>query len=101
MIRSSKDGYTRPVGIRQLLGVGAVIIDVRTNFEYSSGHIKGSKNIPLDTIRSRVEEIKAWGKPVIVVCHSGTRSGTAAAYLHSMGVQAVNGGSWKALNNII
>lgn len=101
MIRSSKDAVTRSSGIRQLLGQGAIIIDVRTNFEYSSGHIKGSKNIPLDTIKSRADEIKSWEKPVIVVCHSGARSGTAAAYLRTLGIQAVNGGSWAVLNNIL
>ena len=48
-----------------LLEKGAVIIDVRTAGEYANGHIKGSKNIPLDMINGRVAELKKAGKPVL------------------------------------
>ena len=41
-----------------LLEKGAVIIDVRSAGEYANGHIKGSKNIPLDMINTRVSDLK-------------------------------------------
>jgi rhodanese-related sulfurtransferase len=88
-------------GIKETLKQGAVIVDVRSPLEYASGHIKGSKNIPLDTLKDHLEEIKNYNKPVITVCQSGMRSATAKSYLEGHGLVAVNGGSWLSLNNII
>jgi len=44
--------------IQEFIAKGAVIIDVRSVGEYSGGHIKGSKNIPLDQISNKINEIK-------------------------------------------
>ena len=49
--------FGRSTQLRNFLDEGAVIIDVRSPLEYASGHIKGSKNIPIDTLKNRVEEI--------------------------------------------
>lgn len=78
---------------------GAVIIDVRTAGEFNSGHIKGSINIPLDSIRLKINDIKKKGKPVITCCASGMRSGSATSILKQAGVEAYNGGSWMSLQN--
>ena len=43
---------------KQLLEDGAYIVDVRTPGEFNSGNIKGSTNIPLDQIQSKLEAIK-------------------------------------------
>lgn len=85
--------------IKEFLDKGAVIIDVRTTGEYKEGHIKGSKNIPLDTIFSKAAEIKKLNKPIIVCCRSGMRSGQAAAILKNSGIEVMNGGSWQSLAN--
>ncbi len=87
--------------MNQLLTGGAVIVDVRTKAEYDSGHINGSKNIPLDSINNRLAEIKKYKKPVITVCRSGSRSAMAKAMLQRNGLQAYNGGSWTALKKIM
>lgn len=42
----------------ELVKNGAIIVDVKTNGEFQGGHIKGSINIPLDTINSKIEELK-------------------------------------------
>ncbi len=76
---------------------GAVIIDVRTPEEFSGGHIKGSKNIPLQVISNRINEIKKLNKPVIVCCRSGMRSGQANAILNKNGIDCINGGGWEGL----
>ncbi|MFN8265668.1 MAG: rhodanese-like domain-containing protein [Chitinophagaceae bacterium] len=78
---------------------GAIIVDVRTPMEYRGGHIKGSLNIPLDTIRTKVAELKKKGKPVITCCASGMRSASAANILNQQGVEAYNGGPWSSLNH--
>ncbi|HVX52583.1 MAG TPA: rhodanese-like domain-containing protein [Chitinophagaceae bacterium] len=82
-----------------LVSNGAVIIDVRTPGEYSSGNIRGSKNIPLNVLKSKIPELKKTGKPVIAVCASGARSGMARTMLEQQGIEAYNGGSWLSLVN--
>jgi len=76
---------------------GAVIVDVRTPGEYASGHIQGSKNMPLDSIGSKVNELKKLGKPIITVCKSGARSGMAKGILAGAGIEVYNGGGWDSL----
>ena len=65
--------------------------------EYKEGHIKGSKNIPLDTISSKIEEIKKLNKPVIACCRSGMRSAQATSILKQNGIEVLNGGGWESL----
>ncbi|MBN8672713.1 MAG: rhodanese-like domain-containing protein [Chitinophagales bacterium] len=89
------------VDFKELVDNGAVIIDVRSPGEYKSGHIKGSRNFPLDTIRSKVNDLKKLNKPVITVCRSGARSGMAKGILKSAGIEVYNGGPWFSLQNKI
>jgi phage shock protein E len=84
--------------IKDFQSRGAIIIDVRTPAEYSQGAITGSKNIPLQSISSKINEIKKLNKPVIACCASGMRSGNAAAILNAQGIEAINGGGWASLN---
>lgn len=77
----------------------AVIIDVRTVGEFQQGHIKNSKNIPLNILSTKINEIKKLNKPVIVCCQSGMRSGQAAGILKSKGIEVMNGGGWQSLEN--
>ncbi|HEX6334714.1 MAG TPA: rhodanese-like domain-containing protein, partial [Flavisolibacter sp.] len=81
--------------LQEVLRNGAVIIDVRTPMEYKSGHITGSKNIPVNDIRGKVEMIRKWNKPVITVCRSGSRSMMAATVLNAAGIKTYNGGPWN------
>lgn len=89
------------VDLKELVSSSAVIIDVRSPNEYKTGHIQGSKNYPLDSLRSKLNELKKPGKPVITVCRSGTRSGIAKGILKSAGIEAYNGGAWTSLKNKI
>ncbi|MBT8262282.1 MAG: rhodanese-like domain-containing protein [Bacteroidia bacterium] len=83
--------------IQEFVSRNAVIIDVRTKAEFSSGAIPGSKNIPLQQISVRIKDIKKWDKPVITCCATGMRSGSAAGILRSHGIEAMNGGGWANL----
>ncbi len=85
--------------VKDFMEKGAVIIDVRTPGEFQGGHIKGSKNIPLNTISSKINEIKKLNKPVIACCASGMRSSQATSILKSNGIDAMNGGGWMSLEN--
>ena len=83
----------------KLVKDGAVIIDVRSKEEYLAGHIHGSRNIPLDTIKNEIDAIKILNKPIITVCRSGNRSGLAKSILSSGGIEVYNGGAWKNLKD--
>ncbi len=87
--------------LHQALNTGALIIDVRSAQEYALGHIKGSQNIPLETLKNKIGEIKSYNRPVVTVCQSGRRSSTAQSFLQSNGIAAVNGGGWKEVNKIV
>ena len=65
------------------------LLDTRTAREYSSGHIEGFVNIPVDELRERLDEIEP-GKPVYVICQSGLRSYIATRILEGYGYEAYN-----------
>ena len=65
------------------------LLDARTPQEYAAGHIEGFRNIPVDELRQRLEEI-APGKPVYVICQSGLRSYIACRILAGHGYEAHN-----------
>jgi phage shock protein E len=87
----------KPTDFKTLVQDGAVIVDVRTPGEYKTGHIKGSRNVPVDQIGSKVNELEKLGKPVITVCRSGSRSAMAKSILSSAGIEVYNGGPWNSL----
>jgi len=88
-------GGTDTSAIKDYLEKGAVVLDVRTPAEWAEGHVDGAKLITLNEIPQSVQKIKAWNKPVIVVCRSGGRAGTALSYLQQAGIDAINGGAWQ------
>ncbi len=89
------------INYKELVTNGAIIVDVRTSGEFKAGHIPGSKNFPLDNIRTKVADLKKLNKPVITVCRSGARSGMAKGILKSAGIEVYNGGAWTSLKSKI
>ena len=65
------------------------LLDVRTTVEYRCGHIDGFRNIPVDELRERLDELEK-EKPVYVVCQSGLRSYIATRILAGHGYNAYN-----------
>ena len=62
----------------------AMIIDSRTKEEYDFGHIEGAINIPVDEIRSRLNEMPR-DKKIIVYCAVGLRGYIASRILMQHG----------------
>jgi len=84
--------------IEQLIQRGAVIIDVRTEGEFKSAHAKGSINIPLDKLNTRLSKLNK-NQPVITCCASGMRSESALNILKKNDFSEVyNAGSWTRIN---
>lgn len=86
------------VDYKELLTTGAQIIDVRTPAEFNNGHIKNSKNIPLQQLQSEMKKLDL-KKPIITCCASGMRSSSAKSILKQNGFEAYNGGGWSSLQN--
>ena len=94
-------GFGPKVDLGELIRDGAIIVDVRTKGEYSSGHVKGSINIPLDQLGSNLAKLKK-DKVIITCCASGMRSGVAKSQLKGKGYENVyNGGSCANLNQYV
>lgn len=70
---------------------GSVIVDVREDKEFQSGHIKDSIHIPLSSLSSRIDELKKYkDKNVILGCRSGSRSGRACGILKKNGFEKIH-----------
>ena len=94
-------GIGAAVDFRSEVNQGAVIVDVRTEMEYRSGHIKGSLNIPLQNLSGQIAKIPK-GKTIITCCASGMRSASAKGILRKSGIENVhNGGGWHSLQKKI
>lgn len=89
----------KSVDYAELVKNGAQIIDVRTPAEFNGGHVKGAKNIPLQSLSQNLGKINK-NKPVITCCASGARSAAAKSILQNSGFTEVyNGGGWMSLKN--
>lgn len=65
------------------------LLDTRIQTEYSRGHIEGFVNIPVDSLREKLNELDK-KKPVYVICQSGLRSYIASRILAGNGFDAYN-----------
>ena len=66
-----------------------VLLDVRTVGEFNRGHMDGFRNIPVDELRERINEIEK-GKPVYLICQSGLCSYIASRILEGNGYETYN-----------
>lgn len=93
MIDNIANGILRQFHVEDVEGLprdGSVtLLDARTPGEYGWGHIDGFRNIPVDELRERMDEIPR-DKPVYVICQSGLRSYIACRILAGNGFECYN-----------
>ena len=58
-----------------------VLLDVRTEEEFVTGHIANAINIPVDELEQRLDELKDKKSKILVYCKSGIRSAMACEIL--------------------
>lgn len=82
---------------------GAMVVDVRSRGEFSSGHLAKAVNIPLDEIETLLpSRVRDKQQVLLLHCLSGTRSGMAKGKLKRLGYQNVfNLGSYHRAENIL
>lgn len=61
-----------------------LVVDVRSEKEWSAGHIDGSLNLPLNHLRERANEIPS-DRQVVIHCEGGYRSAIAVSLLAATG----------------
>jgi hypothetical protein len=52
--------------IQGVLDQGGTLVDVRTPGEFSSGHLRGAINVPVDQLEGRLAELGPKDKPLVV-----------------------------------
>ena len=67
----------------------AILLDVRTAIEFETGSIENSINIPVDDLRSRMNELDK-NKEILVFCQVGLRGYIACRILTQNGFKAKN-----------
>jgi rhodanese-related sulfurtransferase len=70
---------------------GTFILDVRTQGEYSQGHLERAIHIPVQQLSGSLSELPADKKtPILVYCAMGGRSAVAATVLKAKGYEQVH-----------
>jgi rhodanese-related sulfurtransferase len=81
---------TDAAGLAERLGTRSVLVlDVRTAAEWRRGHIRGSENVPLGSVKSRLAKLPP-DRTIVTVCASGHRSASAARALRRAGFEVEN-----------
>ena len=65
------------------------LLDVREEYEYQEGHVKGAVNLPLREILEKKDSLLK-NKDIYVYCRSGHRSADAVNFLKSLGFEKVH-----------
>ena len=70
-------------------GEAPVMLDVREPFELAIARIEGAIAIPMGTVPDRLGELERT-RPLVVICHTGRRSGAVCEYLRAQGFTNVH-----------
>lgn len=71
----------------ELRDCGLPVLDVRRPGEFSAGHVPGARNIPLNELPRRIEEVQ---DGLAVICAGGYRSSMATSLLARKGLTGVS-----------
>lgn len=76
-----------------------LIVDVRSEEEFASGHFSTAINIPHDQIPGRMSELNQHKqKGIVLYCQSGARAAAAEKVLKNSGfVMVINAGGYDAI----
>lgn len=99
VVRNKLDGIFRGIAAPQLwqqlvAPEPPFVIDVRQPAEYETVRLRGSRHIPVGSLRSRIHEVPR-DRPIVVLCSFGLRSYEASLILKAHGfdrVQVLDGG---------
>ncbi|HWY17247.1 MAG TPA: molybdopterin-synthase adenylyltransferase MoeB [Solirubrobacteraceae bacterium] len=71
-----------PSRVRELIGEGVAIVDVRETEEFAAGHLPGAKHVPRSYLETRIEAaVPDRDAQIVLYCQSGNRSAWGARTL--------------------
>lgn len=73
-----------PDEARQAIDDGALLVDVREDDEWVQARVPGALHVPLSRFAERMKELPR-DRPLVLMCHSGQRSHSAAVFLAQRG----------------
>lgn len=86
-----KSSHLTTDGLKEAMASKTPLIDVRSPGEFSSGHIPGAINIPVDQLEKVVQKkFKDKDQPLILCCRSGARSKRGKSILEKIGYTKVD-----------
>ena len=93
-------GITTAEAVRLINREKGVLVDVGEPGEYSAGHAKGARNVPLATLDGSKDLPSNKALPLVLLCPTGSRASRAAGVLRKAGyanASAVSGGTaaWR------
>lgn len=96
-------GLISPRDAHAYLQTGALLVDVRTPGEFSSGHLPNAINLPLGEIETSLpSRVSDKSRVILLHCQSGMRSGLAKRKLNRLGYsKAYNLGSYGRADQIV
>lgn len=102
--KGGAQGLTPSAATNLMNSDDAVVVDIRPEKEFSTGHITGALNIPATKMKDNMNRLeKHKDAPIIIVCKSGVTSGASAKDLKKAGfgkVYKLQGGiaEWQSSN---
>jgi len=69
-------GEIEPSQVKERQAAGALLIDVREDYEYQAGHAPGAKLVPLGRLSQHLPKLSK-DHEVVFICQSGSRSSVA------------------------
>ena len=75
--------------IERLVKENQMLLDVREDYEFDAGHVKGAINMPLREIIANKDELPK-DKDIFVYCRTAHRSADAVNFMESLGFEKVH-----------
>jgi phage shock protein E len=89
-----------PEEVARWIKGGAVLLDVRTGIEATKHPVRGATNIPLSKLKGELSALPR-NKAFVIYCARGGRAERAKRLLLANGLEAINGGGYKAILKIV
>ncbi len=81
---SSKDAFAL------IQNIQPVVLDVRTDAEFKSGHLENAVLIPVQQLQSRLKELSAYkNQDILIYCATGNRSTVASKIMIDSGFKRI------------